>query len=115
MTQGTDFVYARARMQAYEQSEPFLRARVEALPETEDRSAEAQALARDLLARFQQFVERSERLGSEVLLNAAQIEEPGRLADGITPFLGLPVAAEQQILEALSPRERLARLEALMP
>src|SRR5207302_3240770 len=42
------------------------------------------------------------------------IDEPGRLADTITPYLPLKIEAQQEILETTSPSERLEKLSAFL-
>src|SRR5207247_4355759 len=46
----------------------------------------------------------------EVVEAAAQAKQAGRLADAITPCLGLPVEFQQQLLETGPGRERLEKL-----
>jgi ATP-dependent Lon protease len=105
---------ARARIQEYLHADPFYWVRAELLTELKAGEIDAEAEIRDVSARFAQFVEARRNVPPEALMNAMQIDEPGRLADTITGYLSVPVSAQQEILEAVDPRERLRRLSALL-
>jgi len=105
---------ARARIQEYLHADPFYWVRTEILTEPIAGEIDAEAEIRDVAARFAKFVAESRNIPPEALINAMQIDEPGRLADTITGYLPVPVSAQQEILEAVDPRERLLRLRALL-
>ena len=103
---------ARIRTQEFTATEPFLRARVERLPEIESEiTPEIEALRQNVVTIFQQIVAASPNLSDELSANAANIPEPGRLADyiaGTLPFLGH--AERQQLLEQLDGQVRLGEI-----
>ena len=99
----------RIRILEYLATDPYLKVRVEVIQEPEHVDTEAQALMRNLVADFEQASELGKPIPQEVLLAAAAIEEPGRLADFVTFHLALKVEEKQQILEALEPKERLRK------
>ena len=103
---------ARIRTQEFSATEPFLRARVERLPEIEPEiTPEIEALRQTVVTIFQQIVAASPNLSDELSANAANIPEPGRLADyvaGTLPFLGH--AERQQLLEQLDGQVRLGEI-----
>jgi ATP-dependent Lon protease len=103
---------SRIRTQEFIATEPFLRARVERLPEIEPEiTAEVEALRQNVVTIFQQIVAASPNLSDELSSNAANIPEPGRLADyiaGTLPFLGH--AERQQLLEQLDGQARLGEI-----
>jgi len=63
---------------------------------------------------FDQFVQMSKKVPSEVLASISGIEEPGRLADTISAHLSLKLDQKQAILEMVSERERLEHLMAVI-
>jgi ATP-dependent Lon protease len=103
---------ARIRTREFTTTEPFLRARVERLPEIEpEPTSEIEALRQTVVTIFQQIVSASPNLSDELSSNAAAIPEPGRLADyiaGTLPFLGH--AERQHLLEQLDGQTRLVEI-----
>ncbi|HPT48324.1 MAG TPA: LON peptidase substrate-binding domain-containing protein, partial [Candidatus Rifleibacterium sp.] len=82
---------------------------------TEDRkSIELQALMRNVITLFEQYVKLNKKIPLEVIMVANNVEEPGRLADIITAHLNLKVEEKQEILEAFEPRERLEKIAAIL-
>src|SRR5207253_2427443 len=83
---------ARVRTIEFTGKEPFLRARVERLPEIESPpTPEMEALRQNVVSVFQQIVAASPNLSDELGSNAANTPEAGKLADyvaGTLPALG---------------------------
>jgi ATP-dependent Lon protease len=106
---------ARVRIDAFESTEPFLRARIHVLEETGDpRSVEATALVRNLSQQFGSLVAESPRLSDELQVLAANLDEPSKLGDLVGSNLDLDVAEKQAILEQVHIPTRLKRvLEAV--
>ncbi len=93
----------------YTQKEPFLKARIEKLVETDpEKTPELEGLQRNVVAAFQQFVAASPGLSDELQTAVLNIEEPGRLADFVAGTLSfLTTADRQKLLETLNITERL--------
>ena len=103
---------ARIRTRDFTANEPFLRARVERLPDIEPEiTPEIEALRQNVVTIFQQIVSASPNLSDELSVNATNIAEPGRLADyiaGTLPFLGH--TERQHLLEQLDGKARLSEI-----
>jgi len=98
----------RVAIEEFEGSEPFLRARVSALPEEGDyESVEMTALVRNVTSQFASLVSDSSRLSNELQLVAANLESPSQLADMVAHHLDLDVAGKQRLLEETNVAERL--------
>ncbi len=97
----------RFRIVEYLQTEPYFLVRVELIEEAETADVETEALMRALVRDFEHAAELGRPIPQEVLIAAAAIEAPGRLADFVAFHLNLKVDDKQVILEALDPRERL--------
>src|SRR5258708_36388816 len=99
----------RARLQEFGQLTPFLRAKVDLLPDLEpETSPEIEALQRNVLTLFQQIVAGSPTLSDELQTVAINIDEPGRLVDFVAsslPFLS--TKDKQEILETPEVAKRL--------
>ena len=99
----------RIRATDFTSQEPYLRARVSRLTEVEaEATAEVEALRQNVVSIFQQIVAASPNLSDDLSATAAQITEPGRLADfvaGNLPALSHP--ERQKLLEKLDGIGRL--------
>jgi ATP-dependent Lon protease len=82
---------------------------IEAIAEREE-----SVLVKAVIQQFDQFVQMSKKVPSEVLASIESIEEAGRLADTITAHLALKLDEKQAILEMVSERDRLEHLMALI-
>jgi ATP-dependent Lon protease len=90
---------------------PFLHGRVELLSEAgETESVEAAALARNVSESFAGLVAESSRLSDELQVLAANLDDPGKLADLVASNLELSVAQRQDVLETLDVTERLRKV-----
>jgi ATP-dependent Lon protease len=94
------------------QTEPYLKARIEAVVEDEPGDAvEVQALARSVTSLFQNVVALSPALPDELATVIANVDGPGALADLVAASLpSLPIALKQELLETASVKERLSKL-----
>lgn len=84
---------------------------VESVPPEDE---EADALARTLLAGFEQYVNLSKKVPSEVLTSLSGIDEPGRLADTVAAHMSLELTQKQGILEIYNVADRVEHLVGLM-
>jgi ATP-dependent Lon protease len=110
------FVFAegleRVKLTEFTQLQPFMRAQYETVPETiPPKSAEIEALQRNVLTLFQQIVAGSPTLSDELSTVAMNIEEPGRLVDFIASSLpSLSTADKQDTLETTDVNVRLEKI-----
>jgi ATP-dependent Lon protease len=107
-TEGTE----RVKLGEFAQLEPFMMATVDHLPEIDPgKSAELEALQRNVIAQFQQIVTTSPTLSDELQTIALNIEDPGRLVDFIAsslPFLA--TTDKQELLETPDVMLRMERI-----
>ncbi len=107
-TEGTE----RVKLGEFAQLEPFMMATVDSLPEIDPgKSAELEALQRNVIAQFQQIVTTSPTLSDELQTIALNIEDPGRLVDFIAsslPFLA--TTDKQELLETPDVMLRMERI-----
>src|SRR5579885_2773354 len=100
---------ARIRTLEYTATEPFLKANIERISEVEPEvNPIMEALRQNVVSLFQQIVEGSPNLSDELAAAAAQIAEPGRLADFVAANLpSLSPAERQRLLEEFDGGARL--------
>jgi ATP-dependent Lon protease len=89
----------RVRVLGYTQTEPFMVAEVETLPDVQPEvSASVEALVRNVVEQFQQIVAQSQTLSDELRTIAATIDEPSRLVDFIASSLPFLTTDDKQLL-----------------
>ncbi len=99
IVQGTD----RVRVLAWTQSEPFLKARVQILPELTTQNTESvEATTRNVKSLIQQALAYLPQVPPEVRLVVLGADDPVKLAYFLGSILSLGVEKEQQMLEANS-------------
>ncbi len=108
---------ARVRLDGVVQMRPYLRGRVSAADENirdEDR-LEVDALQRNIKSNFQQVVSLSPLLSDDLQALAANITDPGKLADFIASSLAtIGTAVKQEVLETLDIRARMDSLNRIL-
>jgi ATP-dependent Lon protease len=87
---------------------------VQELEEITGNRLEEEALMRNILSQFEQYVKVSRKITKETLTTVSDIEEPGRLADIITSHLSLKLKDKQELLEMVNTQERLQHLISLI-
>ena len=107
----------RIRFERAPATRPYLRAEISEAPEglQETDALEIDALQRNVRANFQQVVQLSPVLSEDLTALAANIADPGRVADFIASSLStIGTAAKQQLLENLDVRARMAELNRIL-
>jgi ATP-dependent Lon protease len=105
----------RCRIRAFAQVDPFYRVELEPLITVERKDLATEALMRSVTQQFEHVVGISKSIQPEALINVLNTEEPGRLADVITPYLRqMRVEQQQEVLETLDARARLEKLAEVL-
>ena len=104
----------RATMTELYDEEEMFRASIEAVPASDLSERENEVLVRSLTGHFEQYVQLSKKVPSEVLSTISGIEDASRLADTIAAHISLKLDEKQVVLEMTDPRERVEHLMELM-
>ena len=107
----------RVRLESLVSTTPYLRGRVEAVPDTleDPASVEVDALVRNIRSNFQQIVQLSPVLSEDLSTLVASIAEPGRLTDFIASSLStVTTAVKQELLESTDVRARMEQLNRVL-
>jgi len=104
----------RIRIKEYETLTPYLRAKVEVIPETYNTDVEMTALARHAQRQFQEIIKLTPTASDQVKIAALNTEEPHQLSDLIAQNLNLNLEERQNLLQMGEVKERLKRLRPLM-
>jgi len=89
----------RIRVLEYTKELPYLAARVQSLPETEEESVQVEAMAQNVVALFQKLVNLSPYLPDELVAAAMNLEGPRQLVYFVAMHLRLDLEQRQQFLE----------------
>jgi ATP-dependent Lon protease len=98
------------------QTDPYFRADVEPLPSVsiDPTSVQIEGLVKNLQSLFQRMISLSPVLPDEMGIAAANVDDPGRLADFVAANIDLDAAQRQQVLEELDPLARAHRVTELV-
>ncbi len=104
----------RARIMRFAENEAFFQAHAEVIGEKPGAQQEIAALARTVVAQFEQYIKLNKKIPPEVLVSINQIEDPGKLADTVASHLTLKIAEKQELLETETVSERLEKVFGYM-
>ncbi|MBI5207969.1 MAG: endopeptidase La [Candidatus Firestonebacteria bacterium] len=105
----------RGKIKDYIEGEKFFQVKVESFSDTILKNPEIEAIMRNLLNLFEEYVSYDKRLvPAETLHSISSIEEPGRLADIISAHLILKIQEKQSILEEIDTKKRLFKLAEIL-
>ena len=104
----------RASIAGFKETAPYFEAFVEKLEEPPTEGRETEALARTVVAQFEQYIKLNKKIAPEVLVSVNQIDDPSKLADTIASHLGLKIPEKQELLELPSVAARLEKVFAHM-
>ncbi len=106
----------RAKVEDLKEDKPYLTASVKVLhdPDEADKSIEVEALVRNVRTDLDKASALGKNIPPEVMIIAANVEEPGRLADLTAANLELKVTEAQRILEITTPLRRLKKVYELL-
>src|SRR5215475_10092871 len=83
---------------------------VDEIEEAGNRLTEVEALMRSINATFENYVRLNKKIPPEMIMSAAAIDDPARLADTIIAHLGIKLEDKQTLLETFDPAERLEKV-----
>ncbi|MBM3151637.1 MAG: endopeptidase La, partial [Chloroflexi bacterium] len=104
----------RLRLVEFIQEEPYLKARIELLPETVETGKEIDALSRSARDQFSAIAEMSASIPRELVESISTLEDPLQVAYTVANFQRMELGDAQQILELDSTRDKLHKLVALL-
>lgn len=105
---------ARGRIRRFLGFEPYFKVEIEQYTDDLVKTPEVEALMRNLVIQFEQYVKLSKRVSSEMTVSVVNLEEPGRLCDIIASHLTLRFEEKQELLEAIELVQRMEKLSGLL-
>ncbi len=108
--------FARASVEYLSGPEPFLQAKV--FPEAEftprQESLELEALIRSVKSALERAISLGKNISQDIVIIAANLEDPGRLADLIASNMELRIEEAQNVLEITDPVDRLRQINTML-
>jgi ATP-dependent Lon protease len=104
----------RIRILDYVTEEPYLVARIEAMPDVLEPSTELEALTRNVQGTFSEIIEAIPYLPEELQLAVANLDDPSALSHLIAGALRISTEEKQELLEAVDVTKRLRRLSEIL-
>ena len=104
----------RIRLTEITQTEPYMRARVSAAPETLEEGVEMEALVRSVADKFQTLVNLAAYIPEDVVSSVLDIQDPRQLAYTVATSTRMDMATRQEILELDSISDKLRKLLAVL-
>ncbi|HMN26996.1 MAG TPA: LON peptidase substrate-binding domain-containing protein, partial [Caldilineaceae bacterium] len=104
----------RVRILEYVQEEPYLRARVEVIPETMEEGIELEALTRAVQDLFRRLVELEPQMPDELSVMAINVQDAKQLAYLVAGSMRVSHENAQAILEMDNVRDKLMKLTQLL-
>jgi len=107
---------ARARVQNWNDKLPYLEASIQVLEETtrEISGIQLEALMRNVSETLDKVASLGKNISQEVMVIAANLDDPGRLADLVASNLSLKLEEAQEVLSIVDPSMRLRRINELL-
>ena len=104
----------RVRILEYTQEQPFLRARIEMVPETLEEGIEMEALMRAVQELFRKLIDLEPQMPDELAVMSINVDDGRQLAYLVASSMRLKLADAQALLEMDSVRDKLLRLTQLL-
>ncbi|HSD72653.1 MAG TPA: LON peptidase substrate-binding domain-containing protein, partial [Thermoanaerobaculia bacterium] len=104
----------RGRIVGFEDRAGYLAVEIEAVPPRPADVEELKEYMGKVLGLFEQYAKLSHHLAFEGLAASLKIDDPDRFADTLSAHLAVSTPEKQALLEAISPHERLQKLQDLL-
>ena len=104
----------RIKVGPYVSEDPYLVARVEAIPDVVEASQELEAMTRNIQNTFSEIIEQIPYLPEELQLAVTNMDEPSALSHLIAGALRIPVEEKQELLEEVDVSKRLRSLSKIL-
>ncbi|GAA4648874.1 endopeptidase La [Kistimonas scapharcae] len=105
---------ARANITEFRDSGDYYTALADVQESIQVEARRTEVLTQTLYSKFEQYVQLSKKVGTEVLNSLTEVDDPERLADTVSAHMVLKIEDKQKILEVNDIFERLEYLIALI-
>ena len=99
----------RVRIDGFAPNQAYLEARAVPVDTPDEDEVEVAALARSVVAQFEDYVKLNKKISPDVVGAVAQIEDHSKLADTVASHLAVKIGDKQELLETLPIKDRLEK------
>jgi ATP-dependent Lon protease len=104
----------RARAIEWKEDKGFYRVVVKVVARMKETTGDVEGAMSRVVSLFEQYVKLSNNLHYDAMIAAVRVDDPGKLADTIASHLVIAVDEKQNLLEIISPLERLNRIAGIL-
>ena len=104
----------RARTIEWKEDKGFYRVVAKVLPRQPDTNEDVESTMSKVVSLFEQYVKLSNTLQYDAMIAAVRVDDPSKLGDTIAAHLVVGVDEKQNLLEIISPLERLVRIASIL-
>ena len=104
----------RARTVEWKEDKGFYRVVAKVLPKQAETHGDVEGTMSKVVSLFEQYVKLSNNLQYDAMIAAVRVDDPSKLADTIAAHLVVGVEEKQNLLEIISPLERLVRISSIL-
>ena len=104
----------RARIMEWKEDKGFYRVEIKVIEKQNDGSSNVEDTMNRVMSLFEQYVKLSNNMHYDTIVAAVRVDDPDKLADTIAANLALSVEDKQNLLEIISPLDRLNRIISLL-
>jgi ATP-dependent Lon protease len=104
----------RARTIEWKEDKGFCRVVAKVLGRQSDPGEDVEAAMNKVVSQFEQYGKLSNNLQHDAMIAAVRGDDPSKLADTIAAHLAIGVGEKQNLLEIISPLERLTRIASIL-
>jgi ATP-dependent Lon protease len=104
----------RGRAIEWKEDKGFYRVVVKVIARLKDTTGDVESAMSRVVSLFEQYVKLSNNLHYDAMIAAVRVDDAGKLADTIASHLVVSVDEKQNLLEIISPLERLNRIAGIL-
>jgi len=104
----------RARVMEWKEDKGFYRVEIKVIEKQSDGGSDIEDTMNRVMSLFEQYVKLSNNMHYDTMVAAVRVDDPDKLADTIAANLVLGVDDKQNLLEIISPLDRLNRIISLL-
>jgi ATP-dependent Lon protease len=104
----------RGRAVEWKEDKGFFRVVVKVVARQRETAGEVEATMTRVVSLFEQYVKLSNNLHYDAMIAAVRVDDPARLADTIAAHMLVGIEEKQNLLEIVSPLERLNRIASVL-
>ena len=104
----------RARVLEWKEDKGFYRVEIKVIEKQNEGNSDVEDTMNRVMSLFEQYVKLSNNMHYDTMVAAVRVDDPDKLADTISANLVLSVDDKQNLLEIISPLDRLNRIISLL-